>query len=122
MMASSRRRVVAVFAGLALAAGFSPPAQSSNDPYFAKQWGLIAIGAPAAWARTTGAGVRIGIVDTGVDLAHEDLVGHVVESTSCLNTDGNTLSSLSFEISRMRQTSSCPSFSFALGAIFMPPP
>jgi subtilisin family serine protease len=91
MMASSRRRVIAVFAGLALAAGLSPPAQASNDPSFGKQWGLSAIGAPAAWARTTGAGVRIGIVDTGVDLTHEDLAGRIVESTSCLNTDGNAL-------------------------------
>ncbi len=91
MMLSSRRRVVAVLAGLALVAGFSPPAQASNDPSFDKQWGMQAIGAPAAWARTTGAGVKIGIVDTGVDLGHEDLAGHIAETTSCLGTDGNPL-------------------------------
>jgi subtilisin family serine protease len=91
MMPSSRRRVVAVIAGVALAAGFSPPAQASNDPSFDKQWGISAIGAPAAWAKTTGAGVRIGIVDTGVDLTHEDLAAHIVESTSCLETEGNPL-------------------------------
>ena len=91
MMRSSRRRVVAVFAGLALAAGFSPPAHASNDPEFDRQWGLQAIGAPAAWTKTTGAGVKVGIVDTGVDLDHEDLAGRVVESTSCLETDGNPL-------------------------------
>ena len=91
MLPSRRRRIVAVFAGLALAAGFSPPAHASNDPEFSRQWGLDQIGAPAAWARTTGAGVRVGIVDTGVDLGHEDLAGHIVESTSCLETDGNPL-------------------------------
>src|SRR5256714_191190 len=91
MMLSRRRRVVAVYAGLGLVAGFSPPAHASNDPSFDKQWGMQAIGAPAAWARTTGAGVRIGIVDTGVDLGHEDLAGHIVETTSCLETDGNPL-------------------------------
>jgi serine protease len=86
-----RRRVAAIFAGLALAAVFSPPAGASNDPSFDKQWGLHTVGAPAAWAKTTGAGIRIGIVDTGVDLSHEDLAGRVVESTSCLDTDGNPL-------------------------------
>jgi subtilisin family serine protease len=91
MMPSSRRRVVAVFAGLALAAGFCPPAQATDDPSFEKQWGITTIGAPAAWAKTTGAGVRIGIVDTGIDLAHEDLGAHVVESTSCVDTEGDQL-------------------------------
>jgi subtilisin family serine protease len=94
MMPARRRRggrVVAVWAGVALVAGFSPPASASNDPSFEKQWGINAIGAPAAWAKTTGAGVRIGIVDTGVDLTHEDLAGRIVESTSCIETDGNPL-------------------------------
>src|SRR5581483_11446774 len=91
MMPSSRRRVVAVLAGLALVAAASPAAQASHDPEFDRQWGLQAIGAPAAWAKTTGAGVKIGIVDTGVDLGHEDLAGQIVESSSCLDTDGNPL-------------------------------
>jgi len=64
-------------------------AQASNDPSFKEQWGLNKIGAEQAWTRTTGAGVRIGIVDTGVDLEHEDLAGKVVESTSCVGSDGD---------------------------------
>ena len=91
MLLSRRRRAVAVLAGLALAAGFTPPAHASNDPNWDKQWGMQTIGAPAAWARTTGAGVKIGIVDTGVDLGHEDLAGQIAESTSCLDTKGNPL-------------------------------
>ena len=62
----------------------STAARASNDPSFGTQWGLARIGAKPAWARTTGAKVRIGIVDTGVDLNHEDLAGKVVDSTSCV--------------------------------------
>ena len=66
------------------AAGETAP----NDPDFGKQWGMTLIGAPAAWTKTTGAGVKIGIVDTGIDLAHEDLAGKVVASTRCIDTMG----------------------------------
>jgi subtilisin family serine protease len=64
-------------------------ARASNDPSFKNQWGLARIGAESAWTRTTGAGVRIGIVDTGVDLDHEDLAGKVVESISCVGSGGD---------------------------------
>jgi subtilisin family serine protease len=64
-------------------------AGASNDTDFAKQWGLAKIGAPEAWAHTTGQGIRVGIVDTGVDLTHEDLQGKVVESTSCVGAAGD---------------------------------
>jgi subtilisin family serine protease len=78
--------------GLATAALILVPtsgAGASNDPSFGNQWALGKIGAEKAWARTTGAGVRIGIVDTGVDLDHEDLAGKVVESTSCVGSNGD---------------------------------
>jgi subtilisin len=36
-------------------------------------WGVERIGAPVAWRRTRGEGVKIAILDTGVDASHPDL-------------------------------------------------
>ncbi len=52
-----------------------------NDAMFAQQWSLSnAIGgirAPAAWDRSTGAGVNVAVIDTGVR-PHADLAGNLL--------------------------------------------
>jgi subtilisin family serine protease len=85
----SRLRIPFVVTVTALLSFFALPAQASNDARFSEQWSLQKIGAPTAWASSTGAGVRIGIVDTGVDLNHEDLSGKVVADTSCVGSKGD---------------------------------
>jgi serine protease len=69
--------------------GGARAAGASNDPYFPEQWNLTQIGAPRAWAKAQGAGITIGIVDTGVDLGHEDLAAKIVASTNCIGANDN---------------------------------
>jgi len=84
-----RSALLLIPACIVLAASSASPAGASGDPLWPSQWALNQIGAAQAWSRTTGAGVRIGIVDTGADPNHEDLVGKVVASTSCVGAHGN---------------------------------
>ena len=68
----------------------SGTASATNDPFWSKQWAPVKIGAPTVWGATTGSGVKIGIVDSGVDLNHQDLQGgKIVANASCIGTNGN---------------------------------
>lgn len=74
--------------GPAPSAGASPGSPTTAT-YFSKQWGLAQINAPTAWQYGTGSGVKIGVVDTGVDLSHPDIAGKVSAAATCINTGGN---------------------------------
>jgi subtilisin family serine protease len=72
----------------------APGAQGAavvDDPVYEAglQWSLDRIGAPEAWERGLGEGVTIAVVDSGVDLAHEDLADKVVGQTSCIGANGD---------------------------------
>ena len=78
------RLAVAVVAVVAVVGGLAGPVGASNDTYFDRQWSLTQMRAPEAWARSTGSGVTIGIVDTGVDMGHPDLVGKILATADCV--------------------------------------
>jgi subtilisin family serine protease len=67
--------VLAAGAALALGTALAAPAgaAATGDPLSDRQWGLDQVRAPAAWATSTGDGVTIAVLDSGVDLDHEDL-------------------------------------------------
>ncbi|HTU87220.1 MAG TPA: S8 family peptidase [Solirubrobacteraceae bacterium] len=76
-----------------------------NDPYFPEQWALQNtgqtvngasgtagddIGASYVWPHSTGAGVTVAVVDTGVDSTAPDLSGQLVPGYSWVNGDTDT--------------------------------
>ncbi|HMJ78013.1 MAG TPA: S8 family serine peptidase [Iamia sp.] len=54
-----------------------------------EQWNLALVGAPEAWTTTTGEGVVIAVVDSGVDSRHPDLRDRLVGSIDCVGADGD---------------------------------
>src|ERR1044072_5029026 len=61
------------------AIGLAAPAAASaaTDPMLAQQWGLGATGASEAWTQSTGTGVLVAVLDTGIQLDHPDLAGAI---------------------------------------------
>src|SRR5579884_113050 len=56
-----------------------PPADlTPNDTYYSAEWHLPKIYAPAAWPVTTGSGVIVAVIDTGIDGTHPDLAPQMV--------------------------------------------
>ena len=79
-----RRLLAVAVVVVALVGAMAGPASATNDTYFSRQWALSQIGAPQAWTRSTGGGITIGIVDTGVDVSHPDLAGKIAVTADCV--------------------------------------
>ncbi|WP_036171062.1 S8 family peptidase [Massilia sp. 9096] len=68
-----------------------------TDPSYGQQWDLFesagGINAPAAWDRSTGAGVNVAVIDTGyrphADLADQILQGYDFITNTTIANDGN---------------------------------
>jgi subtilisin family serine protease len=52
-------------------------AAPANKDAQAIQWGVARVHAPDAWSTTRGEGVKVVVIDTGLDMTHPDLAGNI---------------------------------------------
>jgi subtilisin len=52
-------------------------------------WGVDRIDADLAWATTKGTGVKVAIVDTGIDMDHPDLAANIKGGYNCIKETSN---------------------------------
>ncbi len=52
-------------------------------------WGVNRIDADLAWAYSKGTGVKVGIVDTGIDMDHPDLAANIHGGYNCIKENSN---------------------------------
>jgi lantibiotic leader peptide-processing serine protease len=67
----------------------NPPSSGDNNPLFDLLWGLDAVDAPEAWnAGSRGAGVRVAVLDSGIDADHPDLEANLNKTLSISFVEG----------------------------------
>ncbi|MFE3824203.1 type VII secretion-associated serine protease mycosin [Streptomyces sp. NPDC059092] len=73
------RTAIAAALGILLAGAATAPAQA--DSIRSQQWHLDTLGAENIWKVSTGKGVTVAVIDTGVDDTNPDLLGQVINGT-----------------------------------------
>ncbi|MFI6231668.1 type VII secretion-associated serine protease mycosin [Micromonospora echinospora] len=86
-LSALRRSVLAVVAGLALTAAGTPVPAVAAAPGLERQWHLDALRVTEAHRISTGEGVTVAVVDTGVYAEHPDLAGRILDGRRLIGRD-----------------------------------
>lgn len=62
---------------------------SVAQPLESVQWGIARIGADQTWTTSTASGVKVAIIDTGIDLTHPDLAANIKGGINLINGKKN---------------------------------
>lgn len=54
-------------------------------------WGIARVDAPAAWSVTKGDGVKVAVIDTGIDCSHPDLKANCAGGYNALDSNQSTM-------------------------------
>lgn len=66
------------------------PSFIPNDPLYTKQWHLNKINAPSAWDTSRGTGIKLAILDSGVDASHPELQTRTENGWNTYDNSSNT--------------------------------
>lgn len=70
-----------------------------NDTYYSSyQWGPKTMGAEAGWDISQGENIRVAVIDTGMDVTHEDLSGQIVSPYDVVDIDKKLWSGTYWEL------------------------
>lgn len=65
--------------------GKKPPKEDPPPPQQDLPWGVDRIEADTVWGETTGLGIKVAVMDTGIDLDHPDLAGNIKGNENLIN-------------------------------------
>ncbi|HYM36696.1 MAG TPA: S8 family serine peptidase [Steroidobacteraceae bacterium] len=68
---------------------FATSSVAYNDPYVELQNGFKALDIASAHEWSRGDGIRVAVIDTGIDTRHPDLAGRIVSKENFVDNDGN---------------------------------
>jgi subtilisin family serine protease len=68
-----------------------PKGKGRPQPSQTTPWGIDRINAPEAWPTSTGVGVQIAVLDTGVDMEHKDLYVNIAWGISVVGDKESTI-------------------------------
>lgn len=85
----ARAGTLASFVASVLVAVAAGPGAAAADEIREDQWHLDALGAATAWLESTGAGVTVAVIDSGVDASHPDLAGQVLPGIDLVEPGGD---------------------------------